>query len=183
MRTFIALDISDEIRERMSSFAYDIAKSQKKGLKCVEPENLHLTVKFIGEYPDTRLDVLLKILEEIHAAKIQLSFHGAGGFPLKSVHPRVLWVAPQMDENLLRLHDAIDRRLVDVGIARDDKPYHPHLTLARLKEDASPECVEILKKNSDTFFGKCPVDSFHLYESVLKTGGPVYSKIRSFSLL
>jgi RNA 2',3'-cyclic 3'-phosphodiesterase len=182
MRTFIALDISDEIREKVSSFAEEIAKSQKKGLKCVEPENLHLTIKFIGEYPKARLDGLLKILGEINASKIQLSFTSAGGFPLKSVNPRVLWVAPRMDENLLRLYDAVDRRLVDTGVARDDKPYHPHLTLARLKENVSRECSTIIKNNSDTFFGSCTADSFHLYQSELKSGGPVYTKIRSFDL-
>jgi RNA 2',3'-cyclic 3'-phosphodiesterase len=183
MRTFVALEISDEIRERVSSLADEIARSQKKGLKCVEPEDLHLTVKFIGEYPEARLDILLSILEEIHAVRIQLSFQGAGGFPLKSVCPRVLWIAPQLNENLLRLHDAIDRRLVNAGISRDDKPYHPHLTLARLKENASPECVDILKKNTDTSFGNCQVERFHLYKSDLKSGGPVYTKIRSFNLL
>jgi RNA 2',3'-cyclic 3'-phosphodiesterase len=182
MRTFVAFDIDECVRRNIAVFMAKAASLQAKGVKFVEDHNLHVTIKFIGDVPEERVDTLISSLSAIAAESFELCVKGAGGFPSNNRHPRVLWAGIEKNGSLLRLFDAVDRRLFEAGIPRDRKPFHPHLTIARTKTEIEKELFDFIQSHKAEEFGRFNVQDFFLYKSELTGKGPVYSRIGSFSL-
>jgi len=182
MRIFVALDIDSHTRQKISVFMSKAAAFQTQGMKFVEDHNLHITVKFIGDVPEKRISSLVSSLHEIAADPFEICIKGSGGFPLKDRHARVLWTGVAKSEPLLRLFDAVDRRLFSVGIPRDKNPFFPHLTIARAKTEIEKDLFDFIQSNSTKVFGTFLVKEFYLYKSELTNTGPVYSRIGAFTL-
>jgi 2'-5' RNA ligase len=187
MRLFVALDLPEDVRKKLRDLVDTFRKECPKA-RWIRPESMHVTLKFIGHVPDEKLDAIMQALEKNFAAEpVDIAFRALGFFPNER-RPRVVWCGVQASANLPPLVADIEGSLEPVGIARESRPYVPHLTLARIDpEKAARESVEKLvnaaAKMKATDFGSARATEFHLYQSVLKPSGAEYTKVRTFPLV
>lgn len=185
LRLFAALDIPEEVRERIAK-----AVSRNAGLlpqaRWVRKENLHLTLKFIGEFPLERLGGLVDIVEAkaLNGEPFTVALKGCGGFPSPG-KARVIWVGMgKGQKEAASLAAELDSGLAKVGVGRETRPFRGHLTLARLRNplDCSP-CLASLEEDlaglEDMDF---MISEITLYRSFLRPGGPEYVPLRRFGL-
>jgi len=192
MRLFVALDIDPAIRERMARFL-DGVREFAADVRWVRAESLHITLKFIGEQPDHKLENIQKTLAEIRSPATRLNFHGYGFFPTPR-SARVFWVGLDADEHLAKLADRVEQALEPVGIAREGRVFSPHLTLARGKSGAPrrrpddqpnrnfQRLQEKLSLLPAPEFGTMSAREFFLYQSKLSPAGSQYTKLQKFPL-
>ncbi len=192
MRLFVAVDIEDEIRRRISGFAEGVQGFAPEA-RWVGPETLHITVKFIGEFPESDVQRLKQALQEVRGAPANISFRGYGFFPTPKA-ARVFWVGMEADANLGLLATAVDRATASLGIATEERPFKPHLTLARAgsgrpqwKAGDGPSGTfrrlqEKLAALPAAEFGTMTAHEFFLYESKLSPAGARYTKLERFAL-
>ncbi len=194
MRLFVALDITDDIRERIARFL-DGVREFAPDARWVRPESLHITLKFIGEKPDAFVDQIKKALSSIEAAAIEMNFGGCGFFPTAKA-PRVFWIGVEAGPNLNALVGLADEKLAQVGIPKETHAYSPHLTLARAaggsgsprwrKGDKPNRAFQRLQEKLAALpvpeFGTMIAREFFLYQSQLGRGGSKYTKLVQFAL-
>lgn len=180
MRLFVALSISDEVRESLTALLNEL-RCADSTTRWVNPEHLHVTLKFIGHVADEQLSRIAGALLEVAApAPIALQFRGIGFFP-NDRRPTVIWARIQAPPELAVLATRVDEALAPCGVARETRPFAPHLTLARLKEPRLSEPLRTLTANSlDRVFGNQVATQFHLMESKTKPTGAEYTTLRSF---
>jgi len=181
MRLFTGIDLADEIRENLSRLVERLRPTAR--VKWSTAGNLHVTTKFIGEWPQERLEELAAVLRGLPPAPpIRIAVQGLGWFP-NPRSPRVFWAGLKADPALAELAHDTDAALARIGVAAETGPYSPHLTLARIKEpvplDRLREATSAL--DSETF-GEFVAGQFHLYLSELASSGSVYTKLGSFPL-
>lgn len=184
IRAFIAIELPETVRQELASISSDLdRKAPEKSVRWVRPENIHLTLKFLGE---TKLDVLDLITSGMDrvcegSPPFDLTLDKLGCFP-NPRRPRIVWVGVDGDLNLLQfLQKSIDQMLNPIGWELDKRTFHPHLTVGRVKNSLQVAGSQLpwgSQVESVTF----PVDSLILYESFLKASGAVYS-IRHISKL
>jgi RNA 2',3'-cyclic 3'-phosphodiesterase len=181
VRLFVALQISNEIREAIAALIY-VLKPLDNSWKWTRAENLHVTLKFLGEISPQKLPDVMGELQSIRTKlPIPLKFKSLGFFPNER-RPRVLWAGMDPPPTLPELASRIDASLAKIGIAREEREFMPHLTLARSKEGrVSPKLRETLAKHSGTEFGSMSASAFFLIESKLKSTGAEYTTLKSFS--
>jgi 2'-5' RNA ligase len=183
MRLFTAIDISEDARAALVEYVARLAPVAP--FRWSQPENLHITTKFIGAWPEEKLPVLRGALAGIgKSGPIEIGVRGVGWFP-NPHNPRVLFAGIEAGTELTALHQATDAACASVGIAPETKKFSPHLTLARIP---GPEGVAaargLIAQLPVAEFGRFPVRGFHLYESVPGAGhGSRYTKLEEFSLL
>jgi 2'-5' RNA ligase len=180
MRLFVALPISSHLREQLASFLGELRQADAKP-RWVNPENLHVTLKFIGHCADERLADIARALEKIPPRpQIALGIRGIGLFP-NDRRPAVVWAGIQAPPELASLAGQIDEVLAPCGIARETRPFVPHLTLARLKEPRLSGPLRTLVANSqDRVFGEQSAAEFQLMESKTRSTGAEYTTLHSF---
>jgi RNA 2',3'-cyclic 3'-phosphodiesterase len=183
MRLFIAAKISDAARVELAEFVDQFLQFPGK-VKWVEPQNLHLTLKFLGETDSMRLDAVKSAVARAASrfGAFDISISGCGAFPnLRS--PKVFWVGIVDDKKRLRtLAENIDSNLAELGFERESRPFSAHLTLGRVKE---PERLEALKAAfGSAKFPPQPqaISAVYLIQSHLKPAGPVYTDLAEFAL-
>ena len=180
MRLFVALKISPDVRENLGEFLA-VLRALSPQPRWVRAENLHVTLKFIGEVQAERLGDIRAALSAVDSAPlITLHFRGLGFFPNEKC-PRVFWAGIEASANLARLAIGVDRALEKLGIPPEKRPFSPHLTLARFEP---PELTEKLRaairENAKREFGFVAAKEFHLIESKLKPGGAEYTTAETF---
>ena len=175
-RLFIAVDMPETIKNNLSLMAFGIP-----GAKWVAPEQLHLTVRFIGEVDGGLFRDIKEILGEIHFASFSLQLKGVGYFPPRGA-PRVLWVGLEKSEPLQLLRKKIDTALLRVRIEPEGRKFSPHITLARLKNSPVNKIANFLSGNG--LFSQEPfqVEDFKLYSSVLSPKGAYHKVERIYPL-
>jgi 2'-5' RNA ligase len=180
MRLFVALSISDEVHERLASFLNELRRADSKA-RWVKPDNLHVTLKFIGHVADEQLPTIIAALQRVAASSaIALEFRGIGFFP-NDHRPTVIWAGIQAPLELAALATQVNEAVTPCGVARETRPFAPHLTLARLKEPRLSEPLRTLIASSkDRVFGEQVANEFHLMESKTKPTGAEYTTLRSF---
>lgn len=180
MRLFVGLDLPAGTAGSLEALLDRLRPTARVNWSA--PANLHITTKFIGEWPEERLDELKAALAGIES-RPPLSIHirGLGFFP-NPHSPRVFWCgigAPGLE----RLAADTDHATAQLGVKPEDRAFSPHLTLARIKErmDLQPlrEAVAALPSND---FGRFEADRFFLYRSQLRPTGSVYTKLAEFPL-
>ena len=188
MRLFVALEIPAAVRDNLAALLKDLRDlslrvGDKRG-RWVRPENLHVTLKFIGEAADTKLEGIRDALAKIRSdAPIDLQFRGLGYFPHEK-HPRVLWVGLNASANLALLAGDIDRALEAQGVAPEKRAFAPHVTLVRFEPPGLHEKLgAAIQKNSQREFGSFQARDFHLIESKLRPSGAEYTTLASFPLM
>lgn len=147
------------------------------------PKNLHVTTKFIGEWPEERLGALREALAGIKPpSPMRIIIRGLGFFP-NPRSPRVFWAGIEAGPELAELAGETDRALAKLGVPAETRPYSPHLTLARIKEPVPLEALRAaIAALPSTDFGEFTVDRFWLYHSRLSPAGSVYTKLSDFPL-
>ncbi|HXC87397.1 MAG TPA: RNA 2',3'-cyclic phosphodiesterase [Candidatus Cybelea sp.] len=187
MRLFVALEIPTAVRDNLAAQIKELrdlpAPLADKRLRWVRPENLHVTLKFIGEVEAAKLDGIRRALRAIGLdAPVGLELRGLGFFP-DGEYPRVLCVGLNASGNLPVLARDIDRALEGQGIARDQRAFTPHLTLARFEPRGFDEKLRTaIEKNSEREFGAFEAREFHLIQSKLQPSGAAYTSLAAFPL-
>lgn len=187
IRSFVCIEIPVEIKERIENFLSGV-KALDRGIKWVERENLHVTIKFLGEEPHTKVEKMIKVLKdgvsELGIRSFPLFVHGIGTFPDWN-RPRVIWVGLEGSgiEELRRVHDFVEREARRLDFERDDKPFSPHVTLGRVKVGRiTLELKKELENNRDLAFGSFLVQRLILMRSQLFPQGPVYTPLAIIDL-
>ena len=180
-RGFIAIDIkpSDEIRK----FVEELHQTKAK-LKLVELENMHITLKFLGETEESKIDeivdIIKKSIENIRPFKITLEKTGV--FP-KPSYIKIIWIGINDNGNLIRIAEYLDKHLVNLGYRRENKAFNPHLTVARVKNPGDKDVLlQVIEKYNNTIFSEIAVENIYLKKSKLTPTGPIYSIIREIKL-
>jgi RNA 2',3'-cyclic 3'-phosphodiesterase len=177
IRLFIAIDVPEAVRKEVAGMGGSISNTRP-----VPTEQLHLTLKFIGEVEGSRSLDIRDALAEVFIPKFSLALKGVGTFPPRGI-PRILWVGVDAVENILPLRNSIERTLAVINIARDKKKYIPHLTIARLKNCSISHLQQFLAGNAFFQTAEFPVESFHLYSSRLTQKGAQHTIERSYPLI
>jgi 2'-5' RNA ligase len=161
----------------------------------MKPESLHLTLKFIGEQPESAVEPIQQALASIRVNAFEIHFQGYGFFPTAK-SPRVFWLGVHAGPALPALADAIDEKLAALGIPKEDRAFSPHLTLARaagasasprrMKSDAPNRNFHLLQEKLAALpapeFGTMTPREFFLYQSQLSPKGSKYTKLAGFPL-
>lgn len=193
MRLFVAIDIAPEIRERLARFRSEM-KPLAPAARWVGVETFHVTLKFIGEQTSLQMESIRTALGAIHCAPTTISFRQTGFFPNPRA-ARVFWVGIEADPHLAELAQAVDRALTPLGVQPEDRPFTPHLTLARGGGSGSPRRIPGDRANTafasvqqklniidSPEFGTMTASEFFLYESRLSPAGAQYTKLARFPL-
>ena len=175
MRLFVAVDVDDSIREKVKPILKEL--SGVSGVKAVEPENLHITLLFLGEVGEEKLARIEERLSEVTFQPFKISFEGVGAFPNPG-SPRVVWIGVKEEGELTRLANSVYEKLKKLGFRRD-KDFKAHLTVGRVKRK-NPEVEDIVRKYSSESFGEMEVRDFRLKQSILTPKGPIYKDLRVF---
>ncbi|MEI6557209.1 MAG: RNA 2',3'-cyclic phosphodiesterase [Rhodospirillaceae bacterium] len=176
IRLFVALGLPDDIRDRLAGLAGGVP-----GARWVEPSNLHLTLRFIGETGGDRLADLDAELAAVTAPAFELVLDGLGQFGSgRKLH--TLWAGVERSESLRQLQARVESAVVRAGFAAEGRKFSPHVSLARLKDSAPERVMRYLSGNG--LFRSRPfrVDSISLYESHLGRHGPDYAVISTYPL-
>ena len=185
MRTFIAIDLDEQLKIPLFKII-DGLDSGERNVKWVKKQGMHITLKFLGNITDTqKLDVesALKASTEKHKP-FPLTFRGIGSFPPGSRRPRVFWIGIDESEPLKVLQKEIEDKLADVGFPKEDRKFHPHLTLGRVKKNINLEPVLAeLEKYRKEFFGEMNVEKVIFFQSILKPSGAEYTVLKEFELI
>jgi RNA 2',3'-cyclic 3'-phosphodiesterase len=187
VRLFVALEIPTDVRDNLAAFLEDTRELSEefaeKGVRWVRRENLHVTLKFIGELADEKLDSIRAALATVRGdAPIDIQLGGMGFFS-DGDRPTVLWTGLEAATNLAPLADAIDCALATQGIAKEKRAFVPHLTLARFAPPALPERLRaVIQKNAKRQFGSFRSREFHLLESKRKPTGAEYTSLAAFPI-
>jgi 2'-5' RNA ligase len=199
MRLFLALDIDDAVRERLSLFIAGVSGFALDA-RWARPESLHVTLKFIGEQPEAAVEKINQALATISSSTSEIHFRGYGFFPTAK-SPRVFWIGLQAVPPLAALAAAIDHNLASLGIPKERQPFSPHLTLARgsgasrsprsrspgkSEVDAPHGIFQRLQEKLAALptpeFGTLTPNQFFLYQSQLSPKGSKYTKLSAFDL-
>lgn len=184
MRLFVALDIPGEIRQRLSQYV-DRVRQLAPDARWARVESLHVTLKFIGEVRDAKASEIKAALGTVKTAPFPVQFQETGFFP-NPRSPRVFWAGVHASDVLLQLAATIEAALETVGIARETRVYHAHLTLARAAESGPKQLFRLLQERLTAeeapHFGTMTAQEFFLYQSQIMRGGARYTKLQRFPL-
>lgn len=180
MRLFVAMDLSDSVREAITTFVQKLREACPAA-KWARTEGLHITLKFIGEVKEPRITQIAEALAEVHASSpVHLTLRGTGFFPSPK-RPRVFWAGVQASPNLASIASEIDARLEPLGVARESRNFRPHLTLARFESPRGLEPLhQALQPAGEPDFGSIHSREFRLYRSELQRGGARYTALRTY---
>lgn len=179
LRTFVAIEMSPEVRSRARQL---IVRLQDCGAKAtwVKPEAMHLTLKFLGE---VELLEMPAVCEAVTAAvadlpPFEIQVQGAGAFPT-AARPRTVWLGVRRgQEELIALHDAVERALSRLGFRQENRRFRPHLTLGRVRGDrALRELGEVVKQHAEFVGGVASVDEVVVFSSELEAEGPIHEPL------
>jgi 2'-5' RNA ligase len=190
MRLFIALDIDEPIRERMTTFRNQM-RQLAPDVRWVSSETFHVTLQFLGE--TKKFEEIRGALQPLKLPPVPLAFRNAGFFP-NSKAPRVFWIGISGGENLQTLATEVAKAVLPLGFESDASSFMPHLTLARSgsgrplpvpRERPAPGLQQV-RSHLETLpppdFGTMTAHEFYLFESKLSSAGPRYEKRAGFPL-
>ncbi|MGA2915352.1 MAG: RNA 2',3'-cyclic phosphodiesterase [Sedimentisphaerales bacterium] len=195
MRLFVAIDINDDALKAVAKLQQELKQRlrDKKGIKWVEPENMHLTLKFLGYADDNKLDEIYSALDLACSDKkvfeIIFSIVGTFGRPAK-----VLWLGSsafgetsplggeKQSEEIVALAAGLEDAFETIGFEKETRPFSAHLTLARIKDNIDRDLQKVLKDYLKVSIPKVSADSVCLYKSQLTEIGPIYTLLRKIEL-
>ncbi len=188
LRLFVAVTLPAEAREAIARVIHALRAADMSGLRLVNPEGVHLTLKFLGNVDSSRVSVLTDALHAAGegAAPFALQLSGVGAFP-NPRSPRVLWAGVSGDtESLTALASRVDDTCSTLGYSRERRPFSPHLTLAHVRESASAHerqhSASIIKDIGLAPTQPFSVQAFHLIRSTLTPSGPIYETVHTIPM-
>jgi 2'-5' RNA ligase len=181
MRLFTGIDLPEEVAGNLNRLVERLRPHAQ--FKWTPVYNLHLTTKFVGEWPEERIEDLISALQPLGAhAPIPIQVEGLGWFP-NPHNPRVLWAGVKAGPELVQLAADTDKVTATLGIPKETKKYSPHLTLARIKDVVPLSPIrQAIAALPEVDFGYFTADRFHLYLSKPGPSGSIYTKLADIPL-
>lgn len=176
-RLFVSVDIPEDVKENLSRICADVP-----GARWLEPDEIHLTVRFIGEVDGLVFRDIQDALAQVRLAPFTLTLRGVGRFPPRG-EPRVLWAGLERSAELKRLHDRVESALVRVGVEPERRKFSPHVTIARLKETPGRAVSSFLAQHGLFCAGPFWVREFHLTSSRLSAKRALYRSEATYPLV
>lgn len=176
-RLFVAIDLPDSVKRSLA-----VLRSDLPGAHWVAEEQLHLTLRFIGDADDLALAGIKVALEQINAPSFPLALSGIGHFP-PGKHPRVFWAGITAPPQLLAVQKQVELCLCGAGIPPEGRKFSPHITIARLKGTPPNRLMAIEEKLKDFSSAPFPVTEFHLYSSTITRSGASHKREATYPLL
>ncbi|MCS7151875.1 MAG: RNA 2',3'-cyclic phosphodiesterase [Endomicrobia bacterium] len=181
MRTFIAVELEKNILDTIGDFIFKTYREiDSNKISWVKKENLHITLKFLGEINEKQVEVVKSVLDSVvkNIKEFKIIIEGIGVFP-KIDFPRVLWLGIKDGaQKISELANFIDNELSNKGFAKEQKEFVAHLTIARIKQVRRlSEIVNYVEKYKNQHFGSSKVNSITFFQSILKPEGPEYKPI------
>lgn len=178
VRCFISIELDEYIKRKISELI-DFLRKYEADIKWVEPENLHLTLKFLGNTQLEKIQIIKEVLTNI-SKKIfpfYIKIQGIGFFPNKK-YPRVLWVGLENKEKIIDIQKKIEADMSKIGYKKEEREFDPHITIGRTRSFTKIsnllECLDDYKKYD---FGTLFVDRINIMKSDLTSKGPIYTKL------
>ena len=182
IRSFVAMDLDDaEIKGRISKAQHDLEQTGAS-LKLVQPEIMHLTLRFLGEIPQTTVNKVIESMVSIRFQPFEVEFSGVGVFPnIRRIS--VVWVGITKGQDQLgAIFQQLEPKIRQLGLPPDSKGFSPHMTIARvrsgLNKEALAKCVESMREIQ---FGKMNANAVRLKKSTLTPRGPIYTTIHEIT--
>jgi 2'-5' RNA ligase len=177
-RLFIAINFKASVIEDIQNICFGV-----KNARWVPRDQMHLTLRFLGHCDGAQYNDIGDVLKQIRMSDFSLAPEGVGYFPPRG-NPRILWVGIKHSPELTALRRSIDRNLSTIGIAEERKKFHPHITVARLKNAMHPSVIiPFLTQNSLFRTESSPVKEFYLYSSILRQQGALHRIEESYPFL
>lgn len=187
MRTFIAIELSSDVKEYLSHLQEKLKLAQAD-VKWVLSKNIHLTLKFLGEIDDKTKDNVIRIIEDVtkDKASFYLNIVSIGAFP-RIESPRVIWVEINKgDLEVKKIAKELEEKLAGIGIPIEDRPFSSHITLGRTKSSKNRnnliQSIKALKEKLPQANAELLVDKITLLKSTLTPKGPIYEVLKEFPL-
>jgi 2'-5' RNA ligase len=185
IRAFIAIPVDENVRDLASSIVKDLATAGAD-VKWVEPENLHLTLKFLGNISADMVDQISTVIEEATAQmnQFEVTIDGIGGFPGGKKSLRVIWLGVNDKSGLMeKISLAIEQGCKKLGFMSEERGFKPHLTIGRVRQ-GSQNLSKLRAAISSVEFNplKLSIDRVNLMRSELSPRGPTYTVLKTFGL-
>ncbi len=176
-RLFVAIDLPEEMKQWVAK----LRREKIPGARWVPVDQLHLTLRFIGEVDDTTLETIRQTLGAVRSAPFRLVVQVMGHFPPRKA-PHVLWVGADAGAALADLQCQVEKGVQAAGLAPEPRPFSPHITIARLRDTPPHVAAEFEKRHQAFACAPFEVTAFHLYESTLTGKGAIHTLVRSYPL-
>ena len=184
MRLFVAMNFPASLRRSIAAIGTDLARSGVPA-RWVDPADVHLTLKFLGDLPPAKLEAIVEVVQEIATGSepVTLRFEGVGAFPSPR-RPRVIWLGIEAGPRLRLLADALDRRMAGFGVSRETRPFRPHVTLGRVHQGSGPGEFREFERRAPSLRldQEIEIDRIALMESRLRPDGPEYREVHAARL-
>lgn len=171
-RLFVAIEIPENTLQKIISFQ-KVLKEKIKSASWVKPENIHLTLVFLGEVDYTEIPQIINFLYAAKSPRFKINARGVGGFPSLE-RPHTIWVGVEKSKKIVELQRRLVAHLQKSGFEFEKREFKPHLTVARLGKKINLKTKINLKKIADFQFGAISVKELILFESELSSDGPVH---------
>jgi RNA 2',3'-cyclic 3'-phosphodiesterase len=177
IRLFVGISLPEDVRARLSGLCGGVP-----GARWVPPENLHLTLRFIGEVHEGDMEDIHLALAGVRTRRFDISISGVGHFETGN-EVRVLWARVEKNLELSALQARIESALVRMGLEPEERRFTPHITLARLRDAPVARASAFLAHNNMFRAGPIPVESFTLFSSFLSSEGAIYQEEAEYPLI
>lgn len=176
MRLFIAIPLPKAVKQQLLDLQQPI-----NGVRWQSQEKMHLTLKFVGEVDKTIANELQEELDNIDHPKFSMTIRGIGYFP-EGKHPKVMWAGIKENNSLEELHQKVVSRCEKMGIAPENRPYKPHVTIARAKDVIKRAVTAFADRHKKFVIPDISVNEFVLYESKLDPDGAHHYRLKTYVL-
>jgi RNA 2',3'-cyclic 3'-phosphodiesterase len=185
LRTFLAIDFPSHIIEKINGIQKSLNNLGPTNIRWVKPENIHLTLKFLGNIELSRIQQIKNDMDAIsnEYQPFHIKLKGIGAFPHWR-QPRIIWIGIEKSEILILLANKLEMKMRALGCQREIRPFSPHLTIGRFRDNTSPEGfqrLEIECRTTKRIDDQIEVSNFCLYKSDLHAFGPEYTLLYSSS--
>ena len=184
MRTFIAIELPERVKKRIEQAQAPLRKT-KAFVSWVKPGNIHVTLKFLGEVPEDKInDVFLATGKALEGAKkFKLRLKGMGAFP-DFRRPRVIWIgAEKGEEELSCLAERVEEEMEKIGFPKENRKFSAHFTIGRVKSPKNIENLTELVKSSDFSTDEIEVNEVVVMRSQLHPAGAIYTPLKKIQLI
>ena len=184
MRTFVAIALEPKIKHTVSQFISKL-DDHNPHVRWVREQGMHLTLKFIGEIMESKVEEIRSVLMDLSAnhKRFPLRLKGTGTFPPRSRYPRILWLGIEESQGLMSVQHDVESLLEKASIEPEKRRFSPHLTLGRVKSGHNiGPVLDILADSKDTEFGSMVVQEITFFKSTLKPTGAEYGVLERIPL-
>jgi 2'-5' RNA ligase len=176
IRLFVGIELPEAVQERLAGLCGGVP-----GARWVDAENMHLTLRFIGDVEDGLAEDIDAALLRLRAPRFDLMLDGVGFFG-KPTAARILWAGVRKCEPLARLQAKVETAVQSAGLPPEERKFSPHVTLARLKGAPEIRLQRFVAENADFLAGPLPVERFVLFSSFRSGSGPIYTPEADYPL-